>query len=291
MAFRTIVISTHSKLEYSLNYIVFRTTEEIKRILIDEVHTVIFESTNVSVTTSLLAELISRKIKVIFCNEKHNPISELMPYNIAHNSSKRIIEQIHWLKENKDLVWKSIIKAKILNQSKFLRIIGKFDKADQLYEYSNNVLVGDVTNREGHAAKVYFNSVFYKGFTRNDDCFINKCLDYGYTILLSQFNRIVNSGGYLTQLGIHHIGEFNPFNFSSDLIEPFRFIVDVEARKLKESDDFKMVLVNLLNKYVVIDSKKQTVYNAMHIYFQSIIEALGSGDVGKIRFISEYDDD
>ena len=67
MAFRTLVIDTHCKLEYSLEYLVFKTVEDTKRILLDEVHTIIIQSTAVSLTTSLLSELVKRKIKVIFC--------------------------------------------------------------------------------------------------------------------------------------------------------------------------------------------------------------------------------
>ena len=53
MAFRTVIIDTHSKLEYSLNYLVFRTAEEVKRVLLDEVQTIIVQSTAVSLTSSL----------------------------------------------------------------------------------------------------------------------------------------------------------------------------------------------------------------------------------------------
>lgn len=65
MAFRTVIINTHSKLEYSLEYLVFRTPDSCKRILLDEIHTIILQSTAISITTGLLAELSKRKIKVL----------------------------------------------------------------------------------------------------------------------------------------------------------------------------------------------------------------------------------
>ena len=77
MPFRTVIISSHSKLEYSLNYLVYKTIEETKKIVLDEIHTLIIESTMVSITSSLLVELMNKKIKVIFCDEKKNPHSEL----------------------------------------------------------------------------------------------------------------------------------------------------------------------------------------------------------------------
>ena len=67
-------------------------------------------------------------------------------------------------------------------------------------------------NREGHAAKVYFNSLFGKGFSRDDMSSVNAALNYGYGILLSNFNKEIVADGYLTQLGIKHINEYNLTN-------------------------------------------------------------------------------
>lgn len=285
MGFRTIVIDTHSKIEYSLNYLVFRTVNEIKRIHLDEIHTVIFQSTAVSVTTSILAELIKRKIKVIFCDERKNPLSELIPYYGAHNTSRRINEQIKWSDTIKGSVWQQIVKEKIRNQAITLELNKKEDIARQLRQYCDDVQFDDVTNREGHAAKVYFNNMFYEGFTRNNPSFSNACLDYGYTILLSQINRSVVAAGYITQIGIHHRGEFNEFNLSSDLIEPFRFLVDEETLTLKETDDFKEKMITLLSKNVLIDGKSQSIVNAINIYVLSVFNALETNNTNDIKFI------
>lgn len=286
MAFRTLIIDTHSKVEYSLEYLVFRTPETIKRVLLDEVHTIIFQSTAISVTTSLLAELVKRKIKVIFCDEKKNPISELYSYYGAHNTSGRIFEQLSIKEESKGIIWKRIIEEKIKNQAISLRKKYKYDASDQLKEYAKEVETHDSTNREGHAAKVYFNNIFHKGFTREEECQLNAFLNYGYTILLSQFNRVISSYGYLTQLGIHHKNEFNQFNLSCDLIEPFRFLVDDFVQTIDEKDyEWKEKIVSLLATEVLIAGKKQTVANAIDIYCKSVFGALKSSKPEEIKFI------
>lgn len=123
MGFRTVVVSTHSKLELSLNYLVFKTPDEIKRINIDEIQTLIVESTAVAITSSLLSELVRKKIKVVFCNEKKEPFSELVPYYGDSTSYKRIKQQICWSNEAKDLVWQKIIIEKIKNQANVLSAI------------------------------------------------------------------------------------------------------------------------------------------------------------------------
>lgn len=153
MAFRTVVIDTHSKLEYSLNYLVFRTPDVTKKLLLDEMHTLIISSTAVSLTTSLINELSKRKIKLIFCDEKHNPSCELMSIYGNSNSSRRIKEQLNWTPEISNVVWQLIIKRKIKNQALFLKEQGENEFSDLLIDFANNVEPGDPTNREGHAAK------------------------------------------------------------------------------------------------------------------------------------------
>ena len=91
--------------------------------------------------------------------------------------------------------------------------------------------MGDVTNREGHAAKVYFNALFGKDFTRTEECPINAALNYGYALILSCFNREIVSNGYITQIGLFHDNMFNPYNLSSDLMEPYRVVVDRMVKK------------------------------------------------------------
>ncbi len=286
MAFRTIVVDTHSKLEYSLNYLIFRTPDVTKRVLLDEVHTLIVQSTAVSLTTSLISELSKRKVKVIFCDEKAEPACELSPFYGSHNCAGRVLEQVNWPFEHKEIVWKRIVEEKIMNQAKSLQRKGKIEEFKLLSSYAKEVQPGDATNREGHAAKVYFNAIYFKGFTRDKECELNKYLDYGYTILLAQFNRAITSAGYLTQLGIHHKSEFNQFNLGCDLMEPFRFVIDDFVATIKEEDDWKDKLIGLLGSERVIAEKTQTLVNAIGLYCQSVFTALSSGKVLGIRFLN-----
>lgn len=287
MGFRTVVISTHSKLELSLNYLVFRTPDEVKRINIDEIQTIIIESTSVAITSALLAELVKKKIKVIFCNEKKEPSSELVPYYGDSISFKRIKQQIDWQDEIKDLVWKEIIIEKIKNQANVLKCISIEDSLT-LYNYSKDVVSGDLTNREGHAAKFYFNRVYGENFTRSTNNDINKYLNYGYTIILSQFSRAIVSKGYLTQLGIHHIGETNYFNLACDFMEPVRPFIDKRVKNLN-NENFKDELVKILSETFIYDGQKQTLVNAISLYVSSLLNALTTCDVSKIKFIKEYE--
>lgn len=284
MGFRTVVVNSRSKLEHRLNFLIIRSETE-RRIYINEINTLIVQSTAVSLTASLLSELVKNNVKVVFCDEKCNPTAELMPYYGAHNTSKRIKKQTQWLKETKDKVWKTIIEKKISSQSELLEKKGFSSEAKMLKEYAENVTDGDVTNREGHSAKVYFNAVLPERSTRRSADFINGCLNYGYAVLLSAVNREIVSSGYITQIGIWHDNEFNDFNLGSDLIEPLRTIADETALSIADGDEtFKRKMANILNYEAIFDDKKTTLDVALRQYVKSVLCALNENDPSVITF-------
>lgn len=286
MSWRTVVISQRAKLDLKLNNLVVREDTRTTKIHLGEISLLMIENTSVSLTACLLCELMKQKIKVIFCDEKRNPISELVPYYGSHDCSAKIKNQLLWDSFTKDSVWTEIVTEKIRMQKELLSHLGH-SEANLLNEYIQQIEFKDATNREGHAAKVYFNALFGLSFTRSADNNINAALNYGYSILLSIFNREVVSNGYMTQLGLFHDNMFNQFNLSSDLMEPFRPIVDeiVHYMDLEWFDhEEKMQIVSILNKEVFIDGKKQYVNNAIKIYCKSIFDALNENDISKIRF-------
>lgn len=285
MSRRTIVISKRAKLDYQLGYMVVR-SEEITKIHIGEISTILIESTAVSLTTSLLAELTKKKIKVIFCDEKRNPSSELLGYYGSHDTSNKIRHQIAWKQNTKESIWTEIVTEKIRKQKEFLELLNK-EEAKLLDSYIKEVQWNDQTNREGHSAKVYFNALFGLDFTRTSECPINAGLNYGYSIILSAFTREIVANGYITQLGLFHDNMFNQFNLASDLMEPFRILVDRKVYSMKYDElghEQKMELVNLLNHEVLIDGKIQYVNNAIKIYCKSVFDALNEDDSSLIRF-------
>ena len=285
MSWRTIVISKRAKLDLQLGYMVVR-SEEVTKIVLSEISTILIESTAVSLTTGLLAELSNRKIKVIFCDEKRNPSSELVSYYGSHDTSNKVRKQIVWKQKTKEAVWTEIVTEKIRKQKEILEILGK-EESEILSSYIKEITWNDGTNREGHAAKVYFNALFGLDFTRTEDNYINAGLNYGYSIILSAFTREIVANGYITQLGLFHDNMFNQFNLASDLMEPFRVLIDQKILQMKLIDfehNEKMQLVDVLNQEVLIDGKKQYVNNAIKIYCKSVFDALNDDDSSLMRF-------
>lgn len=289
MSFRTVIISSRCKLEYSLNFLVYRNSECEKRILLDEIKTLVIDSLQVSITSNLLFELMKKKIKVIFIDDKHNPEGELVPYQNNYYSYRKIKSQMEIPQARKKILWNEIVRAKILSQANNLAKINKSEAYQLLLNYSLNIVDDDITNREGHAAKVYFNSLFGKDFSRDDDNDINKFLNYGYSIILSAINREVKILGYLTELGVHHIGESNSFNLSCDLMEPLRSLVDsLVINDDVNNDNFKLKFIEILSLKVKYLNKEIFLDNAIKLYVEDLMNYLLTGDEEKIRFI-EYE--
>ena len=281
MGWRTVVVSNNCKLSFKNDYLIIR-NEELKMIYLPEIETIMIESGMISITSYLINEIAQRKINLIFCDEKHNPSCELLPYYRSFNTSKKIANQINW--KNKDIVWQNIIKNKIHNQAMLLKKAG-IKEYTNLIEYEKQVELNDISNREGHAAKLYFNLLFGDNFIRNGLDVRNSALNYGYSILLSMLNREIIKKGYITPLGINHRNEFNQFNLSCDLMEIFRPLVDEIVYKNGEREltkEYKHELVNISNRKIKVEGKEQYLSNAVPIIIKSIFNSLESDNAGKI---------
>lgn len=286
MSWRIVSISGTAKLDYKLDYLVVRNQERTKRIHLSEIAVLLLESTAISLTAYLLCELNRWKICVIFCDEKRCPYAVLSGLYGSHDTSLRYRQQIQWSEDAKKMIWTELVRAKIRGQQAVLP--SQHEEARMLLQsYLEQLQPGDSTNREGHAAKVYFNALFGMAFSRSLDSPINAALNYGYGILLSVFAREIVSAGYNTQLGLFHNNMFNEFNLASDLMEPFRPMIDqtvlnMQPDKLEHEE--KVQIVQTLNIRIRIDKKEQYMLNAIRIYTKSVFAALEERDISRLRF-------
>lgn len=285
MSWRTVVISSSSKLDYQLGFMVVR-NEKTTKVHLSEIGLLLIESTAVSITGVLMCELMKKKVKVIFCDEKRNPSSELIPYYGSHDTSAKIRNQASWTDDQKANVWTAIVSEKIRKQADLLADYS-LAESEMLYQYIKEIEFGDSTNREGHAAKVYFNALFGKEFSRSECNSINAALNYGYSIILSIVNREIVSNGYITQIGVFHDNMFNQFNLGSDLMEPFRPIIDRRVKLMmpeKFEHEEKVTILELLQKEVYIAGRYEYLSNAIKIYCKSVLDALSENDISMIKF-------
>lgn len=249
-----------------------------------DINTLILDNNRLVVSLQLINRCAENNINLVFCGIDHNPSALLIPHSGHHLMAAVLKDQISWSDHHKKLVHQLIIKEKIRNQYHALGVCGTDSsvQASLLLNYINEVEPGDPNNREGLAAKVYFRLMFGDDFQRFNDDAINTGLNYGYTILRSQINRIIVSKGLNSSLGIIHKGPMNAFNLSDDIIEIFRPIVDVWVYEhlrlaIELTRENRISLVQLTTIDIVFDQQKQTLFNAMVLYVESIMNFFKCG--------------
>ncbi len=290
MGWRTVVVSKNCKLSYKNDYLIIR-SEELKMIHLSEINMIIIEDGMASITSYLINELANQKIKLIICDEKRNPSCEMMPYYGSFDTSKKILNQVNWKKEKKELAWQQTVKYKIHNQAMLLKSLN-IAGYEKLLEYEKQVEIADKTNREGHSAKVYFNLLYGLDFCRGVPDNTNTALDYGYSIILSMINREVVRKGYITPLGLNHRNEYNQFNLSCDLMEIYRPLIDeivYNNREFAFDKSYKYKLIDVCNRKVIIDGKEQYLANAIPIFIKSIFDFIENEENEKESKILNYE--
>lgn len=276
MGWRTVVVNSHSKLSYKNNYLTYKDAYKTEIIHLSEIDILLLETTDISITTMLLKRLIDEKILVIFCDDKRLPKAVLQPFYNKHDSSLQIMKQVAWSEEQKAKVWTEIISQKIINQSLYLSDIGYEVKSQSIMNLHDCLEKFDPTNREGHAARIYFNTLFGNDFSREDSNDINAGLDYGYSLLLSMFAREIVATGCMTQLGLKHANQYNPFNLASDLMEPFRPIIDriVFNNRHKTFNKIKTQLFTIFYVTFTFNGKEMYLTNIISEYTKKIIKVM-----------------
>ncbi|BCK43717.1 TPA: type II CRISPR-associated endonuclease Cas1 [Streptococcus suis] len=286
MGWRTVIVNTHSKLSYKNNHLIFKDATRTEMIHLSEVDILLLETTDIVLSTMLIKRLVDENILVIFCDDKRLPTAHLMPYYARHDSSLQLSKQIDWEEAVKAEVWTHIISQKILNQSIYLSACGFIEKSQSVMNLYHSLELFDPSNREGHSARIYFNTLFGNDFNRELDNDINASLDYGYTLLLSMFAREVVLSGCMTQLGLKHVNQFNQFNLASDIMEPFRPIIDqiVYENRNHSFVKIKRELFTIFSDTFQYNNKEMYLTNIVSDYTKKVIKALNNNGKGVPEF-------
>ena len=276
MGWRSVIITQHAKLSYTSHLMVVQTNDGINQIPIEDIELLLVSTTQAVITSALLSELAKREAKVIFVDNTLQPVCETVSYYPNNRSYELIENEFHWAKHRKEILWTKIVAAKIINQLQVLDIYGH--DISSISDELNQLELNDETNREAVVARKYFPLLFEnEKFSRRSMTAVNAALNYGYSILLSTVNRVIVTKGYLTQLGIHHRSTENQFNLSSDLMEPFRPVIDywVANQNFTElTPDVKFGLVDSLNLEITFNDKKMLVGNAINLYVSQCLNYL-----------------
>ena len=261
---RTLVFSNAVNLTLKNRQLVI-SFKEIEReptsVPIEDVGCVIIENQRVGITIPLLNALTDNNVQVVFCNEHFMPNSMLLNLDNNITQGETLRNQMAASEPLKKQMWKQIVEAKIKNQSRLL------DKTAHngaiLRPYYQNVKSGDTDNREGIAARLYFQELFGNDFIRDRQMpGINALLNYGYTILRAAVSRSLVASGLFPAIGIYHHHRSNAFPLADDMMEPYRPYVDEIVYEMACEDMMvlnqtaKAKLINVL--YVDTEFEKVT---------------------------------
>ena len=279
--FRTLVVNTGERIGVKDNWLTVETESGEQKIPLDDLYAVVIDNQASSLTVPAIHRLTESGAHILICNEKHLPVSVILPQNRHFHPLTVIRRQIEMTDDVKDKLWDKIVEAKIKNQARVLHLCsGSAEKVQRLNELADEVQNGDEGNREGIAAKMFFHELYGSSFVRMADDCINAALNYGYAIIRSAFCKTLCAYGYNCVLGIHHISESNPFNLADDLMEPLRPLVDMWVDDHHEDllDELtkkqRNELAALINDLTMLDGRKMRVRNAIDRYIKSFTTAV-----------------
>lgn len=218
---------------------------------IEDVSMVMIENQQVSMTIPLLNALSEDNVQVVFCDSKGMPASMLLNLDGNNTQGETLRNQMSCGEVLKKQLWKQIVECKIRNQAALL------DKnncdGNVLRPFYSNVKSGDSDNREGIAARIYFQKLFGSQFLRNRDSpGVNALLNYGYSILRAAVSRALVSSGLFPAIGIFHHNRSNAFPLADDIMEPYRPFVDeivynlAKCEKMDLTKEVKADLIKVL---------------------------------------------
>lgn len=225
---RTLFFSTPLDLSLRNNQLIVSTRQmpEVKNsVPIEDIGFVVLENQQINITLPLLNALSDNNAAVIICGDNFMPNAMLL--NLDSNTTQGEVyrAQIEASEPLKKGLWKQVVEAKIRNQAALLNKLGK--DGDRLKPYYSNVKSGDSDNREGIAAKIYWNELFGEDFIRSrEGSSPNNLLNYGYTLLRAAVARALMGSGLFPAFGIFHRNRYNAFPLADDIMEPYRPFVD-----------------------------------------------------------------
>lgn len=200
-----------------------------------EIAVVIASHPQVSLTHKVLSEMGAAGAIFIACDERHMPVSMLLPLSSHSIQTERFAAQAAASAPLKKQAWKQIVRAKIQAQARLLEVRTGNDRG--LSALASAVRSGDPANLEAQAARIYWREVFGTcEFRRDSDREgLNACLNYGYAVLRAIVARALCGAGLHPSLGVHHHNRYDTFCLADDLMEPFRPLVDTEVAKLMDA--------------------------------------------------------
>lgn len=284
MVWRSVVISQPARLKRE-NFSLVIEQQESARVPFEDIAVIVLNNREITLTHPVLSACAEYGIGLYSTGDNHQPNGVHLPF-LSHSRATRMMRlQLNIDKPQTKRAWAEIVKVKIANQARCLKL-AKSGDAERLESYAQRVRSGDTENMEAQASSYYFPQLFGKGFNRAQDSWVNASLDYGYTIIRGAIARALVAHGFQPNIGLFHRSEQNAFNLADDLIEPYRPLVDLHVwqrinlnlendAELKPAD--KAALVGLLNVDVSMPRGTMSVLSSVEQAAESLVRLFEGG--------------
>ncbi len=206
-----------------------------------DIHTLLLANPQITLTQGVIASLTEAGAAVVMIGPTFLPLAMMLPLQNHTLQTERLARQVALSVVARKRLWTQIVRAKITAQGSLLKEFSGTDAG--LLPMAQRIRSGDPDNFEAQAARIYWRRIFADAkFRRGADASEsgldqNRHLDYGYTVLRAAVARSICAAGLHPSLGLRHHNRYDPFCLASDLMEPFRPLIDRRVSLwLKEHD-------------------------------------------------------
>ena len=291
-AWKTIRITKPCTLRIDNKNLLIEDEQHRFKLSLEDTDSIIFEGDRFMISGKVLSALSRHKVAALFCDEYYMPSAIMHPYHQSSLATRVLKAQINLPSEYAELLWQQIIIAKIENQAAVLEILNK--EYTKLEEYRDKVAPADRYGAEAKSARYYWKRLF-EGLTREQNSFDirNQALNYAYALVRSLITRDLSAAGFVPALGMWHKNEFNAFNLSDDLMEPFRPIVDLGVYRIIEqhsneemlNSDMKRALIELLEiEYLEYEEGRSSMRSVCKLYIQQFKRSVMKQDAMMLSY-------
>jgi CRISPR-associated protein Cas1 len=225
---RTVYFESPSHLSFKNGQLVYtpKPEGEVRSVPVEDIGFVVLDNHSITLSLRLIEELTANNAAIVFCDKLHHPTAMSVPFDGNTTHAETLSAQVEMSEPLKKQLWKQTVEMKIKNQSMLLEGTGS-SGVETLRRYASSVKSGDTDNREGAAARVYWQHLFGDEFKRERfGSGPNHLLNYAYAILRAAVARSLVGSGLYPAIGIHHHNKYNAYALADDVMEPYRPYAD-----------------------------------------------------------------
>lgn len=257
-----------------------RDRKTIAQVSVEDLGILILNHPAIVMTQAVITKCQQNNAVVLFCDERHLPISITLPLWEGHSLHTKVLrEQLSAAAPTRKRLWQQIVREKITEQINTLQRTGC--SVEGLKRLRSKVKSGDLDNCEAQAARQYWPLLMGKAFRRDpSESGVNSLLNYGYSIMRAMIARAIVGTGLHPAIGLHHKNQYNGLCLADDVMEPFRPWVDWQIFKLQKcgihpviNKDTKRPLLAMLSQDVTLDKHKMPLMVAVHSMVARLKEA------------------